>query len=348
MVAPCFEDGGRETYLIELAEYVKKNNAGLIILSSGGVRENELKDLNIEHIKIKYIRKKTIFNFFKSMKEIIKVIKSNKIDLIHAHSIYTTVLSKTAVILSLNFKIKTITTLHSIPRQKWLEIISTKLLNLYSDKVIALSEYAKQRLVNYGLRENKIKVIFNGIRPLQERTKKNSGKMIVGTCGRLTLGKGFRYFIEATRLIDYDIEYWIIGDGELRCELENQVKALGVEGKVKFWGFRKDVNDLFNEIDIFVLPTLWESFGLVIAEAMSIGKPVIATRVGAISEVVGDCGILIKPECAEEIAQAIRLLMRDERLRGALGEKGKERFYKNFTQEIMGKSTLEIYKEMIS
>ncbi len=347
MITPILGQGGTEIYILNLAEFLKEKDINPIVMSDGGVRENEISNKNLKYIKVKCLHKRSPINIFKAIYHIAHVVIRENIQLIHASSIYTTIVSKIVTVILLKPYIKVLITLHGGPNRN-IEKTSAKLLNIFADKVVALSEVAKEKLIKFGLRSEKIKVIYNGIKPLKKTTKETTDKIVVGTCGRLTEQKGHKFLIEAISKIEVPgVQCLIAGDGELRNELQKQVNELGVSERVKLLGFRNDIAGLLNSMDVFVLPSLWEQLPISILEAMSLGKPIIATSVNGVPEELGDCGILINPANVEEIINAVELLVKNKELREELGRKAEQRFYKYFRQEVMGEKTLEVYKEFL-
>jgi glycosyltransferase involved in cell wall biosynthesis len=141
----------------------------------------------------------------------------------------------------------------------------------------------------------------------------------------------------------------VIGDGELKEELIKTCIYLSISQNVIFTGFRKDVNRIIEEIDLLVLSSLGEGFGLVCLEAMAMGKPIVASNVMAIPEIVvnGETGILTSPKNSHSLAEGIMKLLRDPDLARKMGEKGKKRLEKQFTIEKMTRKTEELYNDMI-
>lgn len=343
LLTPVFEMGGTESYILTVANALKEE-FNIKVLSGGGRREGELKKIGIEHEKCDCLRKRNLFNIVRGIYEVMKYIKSNKIDIVHTSSVYTTIIAKIAIILSLNIKAKVVITLHGGPNKK-IEKNSAKILNLFADKVIALSNNSKNKLIDNGMKEGNICVIYNGIDKLRKIYKKNnSGKVIIGSCGRLTEQKGFDYLIEAIALIKRnDIECWIIGDGELKESFEEKISRMNLKTKIKLLGFRENIGELINEMDIFILPSLWEQFPISILEAMSLGKAIIATDVNGVKEEIKDCGILVKPADVLEIKNNLELLINNKALVSNLGEKSEKRFNKYFLSTIMVDKLRKVY-----
>jgi glycosyltransferase involved in cell wall biosynthesis len=186
--------------------------------------------------------------------------------------------------------------------------------------------------------ENKIKVIYNGIRIenyLPQPTHKPSGKIIIGNLGRLEKQKAQHLLIhlaENLRKEHFDFVIKIGGDGRLRDDLEKQIKAKHLEGVVQLAGHIHDVPAFLNELHIFVLPSLWEGFGYVLAEAMAMQKPVAAFHISSNAELVEDgvTGYLAKPGDMNDLTQKIIRLIRDENLRTDMGINGRKRVKEKF------------------
>ncbi len=168
-------------------------------------------------------------------------------------------------------------------------------------------------------------------KPLVER---RPGEILIGNAARLTEQKGQRLLIDAAvRLKSKHAAFriFIAGIGELEAELKGYARKRGVAQHVEFLGFVTDMRGFLDSLDIFVLPSLWEGYGIAQMEAMCAGVPVVAFRVSSIPEVVieGETGLLSPPD-AESLAANVLLLAQDEELRRQLGAAGQERVRNNF------------------
>ena len=137
----------------------------------------------------------------------------------------------------------------------------------------------------------------------------------------------------------------IVGDGPLLVALQNLADTLGVTDQVRFLGVRHDVGSLMSACDLFVLSSAWEGFGLVVAEAMACGRPVVATDCGGVREVVGDAGFLVPPKDADALSQAMQKgleLNREEC--DQLGAKARERVVSRYSFDVMAERYLSVYK----
>jgi len=244
-------------------------------------------------------------------------------------------------------------------------IILEKLVAPFTDKIICLSTKEIDEHLEKGIgKRAQLVSIYNGIEIAKfEKTKKDpedkrkelnieKDDFIGAVVGRLEKVKGHRYLIEAVSLIIRDIPHFklfIIGYGDEIDDLKKCVKNNNVRSHVFFLGHREDVADILSCIDCFYLPSLNEGFGIALLEAMVMKKPVIASEVGGIPEVVskGETGIIIPPGDPQAIAQATLRLYRDSELRAKMGRAGYERVKNIFAIENQVIALEFLYENMI-
>lgn len=182
------------------------------------------------------------------------------------------------------------------------------------DSVVSVSNAVKESysafLKNY---DYKSVTIYNGI--AEDILIKGSSSVFnvddtikILYVGRLSAEKGVSLLVDAVSKLGFKYELKLVGEGAERKELEKQVKNLGISDRVVFAGFQSDVGSFLEKCNIFVLPTLWESFGLSIVEAMSYGRVCVANAIGGIPEIIIDRinGYLcqhLNAECLSEIIQ---------------------------------------------
>lgn len=174
--------------------------------------------------------------------------------------------------------------------------------------------------------------------------------VLLGMACRLVEQKGVTYALQAFGRIAEkfpEARLVIAGEGDLHTTLENEAVRLGIAGRTHFLGWQGDVPGLLAGMDIFLMPSLWEGFGLVLLEAMSKRLPVIASSVSAIPEVVahGESGLLVPPKDVNALAEAIRILLADRDLRAYMGMNGEDRLDRLFSAARMADETIAVYRE---
>ncbi len=176
---------------------------------------------------------------------------------------------------------------------------------------------------------------------------------VIGCVGRLTEQKGMTYAIDAFARVHAQhpqAVLLILGDGELRADLQAQAAALNLDDAVRFLGWRDNAAVWMNAFDVFLFPSLWEGFGLVLLEAMAACLPVVASRVSAIPEVIadGETGILVSPHDIDAMASALSRLIADAPLRRHLGLLGRDRLETEFSIARMTDETLRLYAQVLA
>ena len=231
------------------------------------------------------------------------------------------------------------------------------LYNHKLDGVVAISRVIAELLAQAGVNREKIRHIPSGI-DLARFNLADSHKLtfreslVIGSVAVLEARKGHEFLLEAAALLKADgahLIYQIAGAGPLRQQLELQAAHLGLQEEVQFLGFVDNIARFLADIDIFVMPSLYEGLGVAVLEAMAAGKPVIASRVGGLTESVADgvTGILVPPANAIALAQAIAKLVHARSLAREMGHQGRERIERYFTLEQMAAANESYYYELL-
>ncbi len=197
-------------------------------------------------------------------------------------------------------------------------------------------------------------VIYNGIDCDRGRTQiimdNPSKERYITFVGRLIYAKGVQDLLCAFRNIGRpDLRLRIVGDGNYRSQLEQYAKDWGIEGRVKFYGERKDVIDILEESDIFVNPSYSEGLPTSVMEAASVGLPIVATDVGGTDEIIKnmESGILIPPGQPDMIAGAIKVLLHDERYARVMGLNAKRNVMEKFNWDAITEQYENLLKEVL-
>lgn len=175
---------------------------------------------------------------------------------------------------------------------------------------------------------------------------------VIGLFGRLIRQKGVDVLLEAFARLRADHPaacLLIVGDGVLRPALEAQAGRLGLDGAVTFTGWVEDGARLMPACDLIAIPSRWEGFGLVALEAMAAGRPLVASQVSALPEIVsdGETGLLVPPDDAGALAEALGALLADPARAAAMGAAGSARLASAFSVEKMVQATLALYHDVL-
>jgi glycosyltransferase involved in cell wall biosynthesis len=229
---------------------------------------------------------------------------------------------------------------------------------------IAVSCFVGSRLkIQENISEKKISIIYNGVdlerfsrltnpdsklKLKQELLKLDSPTFVVSFIGQLIQEKGIHVFLQAAeKLLETrdDILFLAVGDIQQMGISENEIQQRWSRG-IRFLGSRDNVEDYLRASDLLICPSIWqEAFGLVLAEAMACGVPVIAARMGGIPEVVShlNTGILVPPGDPAELIKNIETLLSNKKMRDKFGKAGRERVEKHFGLEEMVSKTISLY-----
>lgn len=228
--------------------------------------------------------------------------------------------------------------------------------------IIANSRSTKQTLLRNApwLDPEKIQVIYNGIdsRPFQDPPESDvrqvlhipGTRYLIGFVGQLDERKGVSTLMEAFRQVSNacaETHLLLVGEGELETSLREQ--SMPFQDQVTFAGFRENIADIMKTIDVLVLPSLWEGFGIVLIEAMAAGTPVITTRISNMPEIVTDGynGILVPVNDPVQLKKAILRLRNAPLLRTRLAQNGLETVKQRFTIDRMTDQIERYFRQLI-
>ncbi len=359
IVSKLSASGGIGNQLLSLLrKYERETFAPCVCcLGEKGPLAREIENLGIEVVSLGLDFRKGFYPG--AVKQIYGLLKEKKVHILRCHGYRSALHGVPAGLIA---KVPCmITSYHNIymPRDAKLNRrVTNKLLSFCADRVIAVSEPVKKDIMKHDrVREEKIMVLHNGV--TADRFMSANGHharhdldiptsaRIIGTVGRLFAQKGQRFLIEALAILknDFpDIRLIMVGDGPLRAEFETLSTRLGIRENIIFTGLRRDVPDLLAAMEVFVFPSLWEGFSNALLEAMSAGKPVVASDIPPVREIIAsaDQAVLVPPKDPSALAEGIRHILNNGEKAKQLGETARRRVYADFTIDI----TYEKYKNL--
>jgi len=298
--------------------------------------------------------------------DLLRIIRTHRIHILHSHAFTASVWGR--LIGTLAHVPVLLTTEHTIASAKTrLQRSVDRLLSPLADKTIAVSDAVRQsHIVEEKIQPAKIVTIYNGISPwhesnvekhparasLQEEFRLPPHARILATVGRLALPKGHGVLLEAFRLVQQshpDTYLLVAGEGPLEGQLRHSAATLGIEKKVIWAGFRPDARRILAAADVCVVPSIREGFSLALLEAMSVGRPIVASDVGGNAEALNgnECGVLVRPGDPTALAQAIASILSDLPRGTALGLKAHTRFHNCFTIQRMIQHLETLYESLL-
>lgn len=322
-----------------------------------------LKLLNDHNIPVRIINSKSKIdmNAFLTLK---RVLLHSSPQIIHSHGYKGDIF--TALLRNFNHKYKIISTKHgstySSSQIRIYDYLGDSSLKFF-DKVIAVSNFTKERLIEKHIPEEKIEVIHNGI-DITLYNHKTEGKLrtelnlppdskLLGFIGRFGPEKGIIYLLEAARILcrkKEGVYFVLVGDGQLWEEAEAFISLNKLKDRIIMLGWRNDATDLLADMNALLLPSLTEGTPMVILESMSLGVPVIASDVGGISEVIDNLktGLLLKPRDPEAIADAISYLIGNRELAENISQNSIHLVQTHFSSHRMSELYTHTYHNLLN
>lgn len=344
-ISRTMDIGGAERIVYQLSSDLKDEFDSVHVASTGGLWESELAAQGIQHHKILDIDSKNPVTVLKLLFSIHQIIKQKGITIVHTHhrmaAFYIRLLKL------VHPKLIHVYTAHNVFKDK---------LPLYGFALKNAKSVAVGEAVNKNLKEDvgitDSRVIYNGV-VLKETDDQvdeiiSYGGIKLGCIARLSEQKGLTYLLDAMSLLTVkDIRLFIVGDGELRNELENKVKELHLQDSVTFLGYRKDIAECINSFDFCVLPSVFEGFGLVAIEAFMNSKTLVATAIPGLNEVVtNENGVLVPAKDPAALASAIDKLATDATLRQELASQAKKDYENRFSYSMFLENYRAFYREI--
>lgn len=355
--------GGGETHVLELCTNLDKNIYDPVVLAF--TEGSMIDELNKRGIRTKVIYTERGFDN-RVWKEVLEFIQNERFDIIHAHG--TRAMSN-VFWAAKKAKLPLIYTVHGWsfhPNQnivvRKVRELSEQFLTSKADKTICVSKSNE----NDGIKlfnMKRSKVIYNSVdlvkfnyeneyNDIRAELKIDKKKTLIGYIVRMTVQKDPTTMIKAMKIIadkTDDVVLLMVGDGEMKADLQVLVTKLNIQDKVIFEPFRSDIPDILNAIDIYCLPSLWEGFPIGILETMAMKKCVVSSPVDGNIELVteNETGLLVEIKNPEKLAHAILTLHNDQTLRNRLAENAYILVKENFGPARLLSEVQAVYKEFV-
>ena len=354
LMTDSFETGGSERQFVELARALQRGmyRVSLGCLQPKGPLQRDLGPVQYFDLGGSLYRLRSMRTRYR----LAAYLRRSEVAVAHAFDFYTNLtlipaakLARTPVVIGSQRQLGDLLT----PLQRRAQLVMFK----WSDCVVCNSQAAAERLLQQGVRADKLQVIGNGLPPgafaeTAPFTPRRPGFLRVGMIARMNArSKNHRILLTAAarlrnRLRNFEIV--LVGDGPLRAELERHAEELGIRDVVQFLGDRRDIQAILASLDVTVLPSASESLSNAILESMAAGVPVIANDVGGNIELIAkDRGILLPPDDVEALENALQQITADLPLREKLGRNARRFAQENFTIEQMRKKHEKLYADLL-
>lgn len=357
--------GGAQNHLVDLIRHQSACMAvSVAYLRGDGYWADALRDMgvNVHDLGLRF------YGDLRPLRRLRRIIREANFDLVHAHLPPAELYARMALIGIDRTQLPLAVSKHN--DEPFHKSIGERSLGRWVARraavVVAISDAVNRYMAGpaLGIEPARLETIHYGIdaRPFAATTAEQglalrrrwgipNEAVLIGFAGRLVPQKSLETLLEGFALLrkrsSTDFRLALVGSGELEAPLRERANVLGIADAVVWPGFHDDMPAVMRAFDVFALTSLYEGFGLVLVEAMATARPVVATRVSAIPEIVvdGETGFLISPRSPEELANALQKL-ESSTLRDRLGAAGQRRVMHDFTLERMYEATDNLYTRL--
>ncbi len=301
------------------------------------------------------------------------IIINNKIDIVHSQGaradFYARIAAKIARVPIVSSVTMPVEGFDVSFFKKQVYIFFDRLTEKFVNKFLVCSKFLfKQLSEKHKIPREKIEFIPNGVdlknyfysseknNQIRNELGIENNTILIGSIGRLVWQKGLDYLIDAVLVLKksldkeiFDkIKFIIVGEGEEKGRLIKKTKMLNIDNKIIFTGFRENIGEIFDALDIFVLSSVLEGQPFVLLEAMAYGKPIVATNISGVNETVfnNETSIMVKPYDAKSLAKGIEVLLKNKQKAVSLGDKAKKYVQKFYDFNVLIKQYENVYEKL--
>jgi glycosyltransferase involved in cell wall biosynthesis len=348
--------GGGETYLFELAEYLGSEfRVYFVEAGSNDAMANRITELGYPLMRLNY----SLLSPRKAALQLKKICERWNIDLIHLNSrrdaLLAYYLPGIPKVMSIHTNFFASALGLSQNMRSLVMLTALRLAKNSIQRYITATSYCAGRLSRFlGLPAQRVHSIYNGLRLTQvTNSTPVAQRQLICSIANLSRNKGLEFLIRALAMLpEMPWECRIVGDGPDCARLKSLVHRYQLQNRIHFTGRlpREQMFEILANSRIMVLPTLYEGFPYSLLEAMSLGVPIITTRVLGLPEIIpeGKNGILVNPRDVQGLADAVRVLLTDDELATTMGREGLRLVETSFSLQQMIERTGQVYRELLT
>ncbi len=349
-IMPEFGLAGAETMCENLTYELIKLGHNVIVVSMYDYHSPITERLEKAGVDVRYLGKKPGLDF-SMIGKIKKLLKKNKVDVIHTHRYCAQYAIPAAITAGVKLRVHTVHNIAEKENGKFARKLNKFFFKHCHLIPVALSELIRDSIVKeYGMYKDKIPVIYNGIdlskcQPKTDYTVNGNFKIL--HIGRFSDQKNHIGLMQAFKLFHDkhpDSELWLIGDGEKKTEIKSYVTENNLIPSVKFLGVQNNVYSYLHDVDMFTLPSNYEGIPMTLIEAMGTGLPIVATAVGGVPDMLtnGENALIVENDIFS-VSVAFDVFYNKQEKRKMFGESAKDRA-QAFSSSVMGGSYIGIYE----
>jgi glycosyltransferase involved in cell wall biosynthesis len=303
----------------------------------------------------------------RALRRLVALLRTGRFDIVHSHLFRADIYAGLALAQLGSKRPLLVSTRHNDDRFFLNPFVGIAhyVLSTRQDMIIAISDHIARFTIARGVRHpSRVRRVYHGLETFETHELQRDaqalraqlcvepGDFLIGNVGRLVPQKGQRHLVLAMPTLLERVpraRALIVGVGGLDAYLRGLIEDMGLSAQVHVLGARRDVPTVMHALDAFVMPSIWEGFGLVLLEAMAAARPIVASRAATIPEVVldGETGLLVPPGDPRALAEALARLANDPALARSLGEAGRQRLQRHFSVAKMVGDTEGLYRELL-